>query len=67
MSDLPSESEPETTLTDDHGAALERATESIRYAREAEGRVAANDDITSADDAKAGEYSETPDGTGGHP
>jgi hypothetical protein len=67
MSDLPSENEPETTLTDDHGAALERAAESIHEAHDAEGRVAAHGDITTADDAKAGEYSEDPDGTGGHP
>ncbi|MGI3784519.1 MAG: hypothetical protein ACRYG2_27480 [Janthinobacterium lividum] len=67
MSDLPSTSEPETTLPDDDGAALERAARSIREAHDAEGQVAANDDITSADEAKAGEHSEDPDGTGGHP
>ncbi|HEY0237682.1 MAG TPA: hypothetical protein VGC37_03480 [Friedmanniella sp.] len=57
---------PETT-TDDQGAALDRASDAIDEAREAEGRVAASDDITSRDEAHAGEHSEDPDGSGGHP
>lgn len=76
MSDLPNSSEPatpagetpaETTEGDDQGAALERAAESIDTAREAEGRVAANDDITTADQSQAGEHSQSPDGEGGRP
>ena len=49
------------------GEALDRAAESIRDAKDAEGTVAANDDITAQDDDRAGEYSEDPDGAGGHP
>ena len=45
----------------------ERSAESLREAREAEGTVAASDDITSRDDERAGEYSEDPGGEGGHP
>lgn len=72
MSDQPETSQPETTpaetqVADDHGAALERAAESIREAREAGGTVAAHEDITTQDDARAGEHSEDPDGEGGHP
>jgi hypothetical protein len=75
MSDLPNSSEPETPVEttpenaegDDQGAALERAAESIDDAREAEGRVTANDDITTADEARAGEHSQSPDGEGGRP
>jgi hypothetical protein len=52
---------------DDGGAALERAQEAIDDARDAEGGVAANDDITTHDDAMAGEYSEDAYGEGGHP
>lgn len=73
MSDLPESTQPETDqpqpahVADDHGEALERSAESLREAREAEGTVAASDDITSRDDERAGEYSEDPDGEGGHP
>jgi hypothetical protein len=76
MSDLPDRSEPENSTPDlptdlptdgDHGAALERSAESIRDARDAEGTVAAHDDITARDDERAGEHSEDLDGTGGHP
>lgn len=48
-------------------SALDRADESIREARDAEGAVAARDDITTLDDARAGVNSEDPDGEGGHP
>jgi hypothetical protein len=69
--DLPETDQPETATaapaTDDHGDALERSAESIREARDAEGTVAANDDITARDDERAGEYSEDPGGEGGHP
>jgi hypothetical protein len=71
MTDLPSEVQPqttaETTTEDDHGAALERAAGSIQEAREAEGTVAAADDITSQDEERAGEHSPDPDGEGGRP
>ncbi len=74
MSDQTDETQPEDTsgtspetTTDDQGAALDRASEAIDEAREAEGSVAASDDITSHDEARAGEHSEDPDGTGGHP
>lgn len=74
MSDLPESTQPKTDqpatesqLPDDHGEALERSAASIREAREAEGTVAANDDITTRDDERAGEYSEDPGGEGGHP
>jgi hypothetical protein len=65
--------QPETTETgpqtgsDDGGEALERSAESIREAQDAEGQVAAHDDITTLDAARAGEYSEDPGGEGGHP
>jgi hypothetical protein len=52
---------------DDHGAALDQAAESIREAHDAEATVAAHDDITALDDERAGEYSEDPNGEGGHP
>ena len=78
MSDLPESTQPETSPSEtdeprvpedvgDGGEALERAAESIREARDAEGTVAASDDITSRDDERAGEYSEDPGGEGGHP
>ena len=76
MSDQPETTGPDSTPTDpaatpgagdDQGAALDRAADSIREAREAEGGVAANDDITTRDDERAGEYSEDPGGEGGHP
>ncbi len=69
MSDQPDGPDPTTSATagDDQDAALDRAAESIREARDAEGRVAANDDITSRDDERAGAYSEDPEGEGGHP
>ena len=76
MSDLPESTRPESTEpetsppvrgADDDGEALERAAAAIREAHEAEGSVAANDDITTRDDERAGEHSEDPDGEGGHP
>ena len=74
MSDLPETDQPRTdqsdTTTDardDQDDALARAAESIREARDAEGAVAANDDITTRDDERAGEHSEDPGGEGGHP
>jgi hypothetical protein len=72
MSDLTDTSETETTPTSppaDAGGteALDQAAKSIRDAKDAEGHVAANDDITTRDDDRAGEHSEDPDGTGGHP
>lgn len=57
----------ETETETDDGGPLDRATESIREARDAEGTVAAHDDITSLDEQRAGEYSEDPGGEGGHP
>ena len=65
----PSGPDPPTTsgVEEDQGAALDRAAASIREARDAEGSVAANDDITSRDDERAGVHSEDPDGEGGHP
>lgn len=62
MTDQPN---PETTEADQ--TPLERAAESIREARDAEGEVAAHDDITTLDDERAGIYSEDPDDEGGHP
>ena len=74
MSDLPETDQPKTdqpdTTTDagdDQDDALARAAESIREARDAEGAVVANDDITTRDDERAGEHSEDPGGEGGHP
>jgi len=69
MSDLPDTDQPVTTTPAGHDQddALERAAESIRQARAAEGTVAANDDITARDDERAGENSEDPGGEGGHP
>ena len=55
------------TGDDDGGAALERAQDAIDEAHDAQGSVAAHDDITSRDEAMAGEYSEDPGGEGGHP
>ncbi len=52
---------------DDGGAALDRVEEAISEARDAGTSVAANDDIITRDDEKAGEYSETPEGQGGAP
>jgi hypothetical protein len=64
----PSASNTDVASPDDEdGAALRRSAESIREAREAEGGVAASDDITTLDEDRAGEYSEDPDGEGGHP
>jgi hypothetical protein len=72
MTELPDDIQPQTTTSgapaeDDQGAALARAGEAIDEARGAEGDVAAHDDITSRDDARAGQHSEDPDGEGGHP
>ena len=72
MSDQSDPSQPDTTnappaVDDDGGAALERSSGSIREAREAEGSVAAHDDITSLDEQREGEHSEDPDGEGGAP
>lgn len=78
MSDLPAgprpQPDPSTDVStdgppveSDDGEALERAAGSIRDAKAAEGTVAANEDITSLDDQRAGEHSETPEGGGGLP
>ena len=69
MSDLPDTDQPAPTTDagDDQGEALDRAAASIREARDAEGTVAANDDITTRDAERAGEHSEDPGGEGGHP
>lgn len=69
MTDQPATSQPAPGphVEDDHGAALDRADESIREAKDAAGTVVAHDDITTADDDRAGEYSEDPGGEGGHP
>ena len=77
MSDLtdPPETETTTTASDASDAsseegdseALDRAAESIREAKDAEGDVAASDDIRTRDDDLAGVNSEDPDGEGGHP
>ena len=72
MTDQPGTSTTETTTTnppveDADAGPLERADESIREARDAEGGVAANDDITSLDEQREGDASENPDGEAGHP
>jgi hypothetical protein len=77
MSDLPETAQPDPTQPDtstedpttgpDGETALGRADDAIREARDAGGRVAANEDITTLDDQRAGAYSEDPDGEGGHP
>ena len=78
MSDLPSTPEAQNTsdappetpaepVPADDGIGLQHVDELIREAKDAGARVAANDDITSADDAEAGKFSEDPDGSGGHP
>ncbi|GAA3564562.1 hypothetical protein GCM10022197_20290 [Microlunatus spumicola] len=82
MSDLPETNQSETseaeatrpdtstedpTRTEDGGTALEQAGEAIREAKDAGGTVAANEDITTLDAQRAGEYSEDPGGEGGHP
>lgn len=76
MSDLPETDLPETnqpdttaedpTTTESGETALGRADEAIREAKDAGGTVAANDDITTLDDQRAGDYSEDPGGEGGH-
>ncbi len=77
MTDLPDDPQPTDPSTgtsaddpladDDQGAALDRAAGSIREAKDAEGTVAANDDITAEDEDRAGEHSDNPDGGGGLP
>ena len=74
MTDQPAVPEPadqpsteHAHVTDDHGAALRRSADSIKEAEDAEGVVAGHDDITTLDAQRAGEYSEDPDGSGGHP
>jgi hypothetical protein len=72
MSDLPETPTTESPADpsapdDDGGAALESSADAIQEAREAEGTVAAADDITSEDDDRAGEHSLDPDGQGGQP
>ena len=62
------ETGPASPAPDEGGTgALDRAAESIHDAKDAEGAVAANDDITTRDADRAGDYSEDPDGSGGHP
>jgi hypothetical protein len=67
MTDVPADAQldPETT-TEDDGGALDRAAESIHEARDAEGAVAANDDITSLDEERAEVHSEDPGAEGDH-
>jgi hypothetical protein len=78
MSDLPDTDQPDPATdgpvpdapapdAQDDGDALGRASAAIREAHDAEGAVAANDDITTRDDERAGEHSEDPGGEGGHP
>ncbi|GAB2583839.1 hypothetical protein [Microlunatus antarcticus] len=67
MTDQPSTPDPQTTDPTAGDDALERAAESIREAHDAEATVAANDDITTEDRERAGEYSQSPDGEGGRP
>lgn len=76
MTDLPDDPQPAATIdgtttdeatADDQSAALDRAAGAIREAKDAEGTVAANEDITSRDDEHAGENSDNPDGGGGLP
>jgi len=77
MSDLPETAQPETdqpdtsaedpTTTEGGETALGRADDAIREAKDAGGTVAANEDITTLDDQRAGDYSEDPNGEGGHP
>ena len=66
--DQPSTEQPSHEhVTDDHGDALRRSAASIKEAQDAEGVVAGHDDITTLDAQRAGELSEDPDGSGGHP
>ena len=82
MSDLPETDQPDTTQPDttrpdtstedptttaDGETALERSGDAIREAKDAGGSVAASEDITTLDDQRAGDYSEDPNGEGGHP
>ena len=77
MTDLPADTQPDRETTtdsgtsaptaDDGGDALDRAAEAIHEARDAEGSVEANDDITSRDDERAEEHSEDPGAEGSHP
>jgi hypothetical protein len=75
MTDVPADHQPDhdpatesatATPTVDDDAALDRSAEAIREARDAEGTVAANDDITSRDDERAEEHSEDPGAEGSH-
>ena len=68
----PHDAQPENSAEglpaeDDQGAALARSAEAIDEARGAEGSVTANDDITSRDEARAGQHSEDPDAEGPTP
>jgi len=72
MTELPHDAQPETSTEglpaeDDQGAALARSAQAIDEARGAEGGVAANDDITSHDEERAGQHSEDPDAEGPTP
>lgn len=65
------ENTPETTTAsvpdeDGQGAALDRAAEAIQEAKDAGGRVAANDDITAVDAQRAGDAAPDPEADGGH-
>jgi hypothetical protein len=68
MTDVPAETQPDretatdSATDDDQGAALGRSAEAIHEARDAEGSVEANDDITSRDDERAEQHSEDPGG-----
>jgi hypothetical protein len=72
MSETPADHQHDTSTSgpaveDDAGAALDRSASSIHEAKDAAGTVAAHEDITVRDAERAGEHSEDPDGTGGHP
>ena len=72
MSETPTGPQHDTStadpaVEDDASAALDRSASSIHEAEDAAGTVAAHEDITLQDAERAGEHSEDPDGTGGHP
>jgi hypothetical protein len=69
MTDVPADPQPDRETTTgsapgtppaDDGSALDRAATAIHEARDAEGTVAANDDITSRDDERAEQHSDDP-------
>ena len=71
MTDQPTASAPDPgpgpeAGSDDGGAALERSAASIREAKDAEGTVAAHEDITTLDAQRAETHSEDPGAEGDH-